>query len=221
MRLIIAIAAFAVVAGKATAQSPETIMDRAVSNYASMKTMRAEFRQTITNPLTGTTSVSRGEMRRRQPNLLAINFIEPSGDRIVADGKAVWVYLPSSTPGQVLRLTAGSKAAGSLDPGALFLSSPRSRYTMRAAGSEVIGGVKTSVIALTPKASNPPFSRARVWVDAATGATKQFEVTDANGLTRLVVITRVTANAPIERSAFSFTPPRNTRVLDSTAFGGM
>jgi outer membrane lipoprotein carrier protein len=220
MKLIFAFAAFAVVAGNATAQSPEAVMDRAVNNYASMKTMRAEFRQTITNPLTGTSSVSRGEILRRQPNLLAINFIEPGGDRIVADGKVVWVYLPSSTPGQVLRLTGGSKAAGTLDPGALFLTSPRTRYTMKAAGSEVIGGVKTSVIALTPKASSAPFTHAKVWVDA-TGATKQFEVTDANGLTRLVVITKVTANAPIAKSAFSFTPPRGTRVLDSTAFGGM
>jgi len=219
--MIFAIAAFAVAAGNARGQSPEAIMDRAVSNYASMKTMRAEFRQTITNPLTGTTSVSRGEILRRQPNLMAINFTDPSGDRIVADGKAVWVYLPSSTPGQVVRLTAGSKMAGTIDPGAIFLTSPRTRYTMKAAGSEIIGGVNTSVIALTPKSSNAPFSRAKVWVDAATGATKQFEVTDANGLTRVVVITKVSANAPIARSAFSFTPPRNTRVLDSTAFGGM
>ena len=221
MRMIFAIAAFAVVAGNARAQSPEAIMDRAVSNYASMKTMRAEFRQTITNPLTGTTSVSRGEILRKQPNLMAINFTDPSGDRIVADGKAVWVYLPSSTPGQVVRLTAGSKMAGTIDPGAIFLTSPRTRYMMKAAGNEVIGGVKTSIIALTPRASNAPFSRAKVWVDAATGAAKQFEVTDANGLTRLVVITKITANAPIARSAFSFTPPRGARVLDSTAFGGM
>ena len=221
MRIIVAFAAFAVVAGNARSQSPEAIMDRAVSNYASMKTMRAEFRQSITNPLTGTTSVSRGEILRKQPNLMAINFTDPSGDRIVADGKAVWVYLPSSTPGQVVRLTAGSKAAGTIDLGAIFLTSPRTRYTMKAVGTEVIGGVKTSIIALTPRASNAPFSRAKVWVDAATGATKQFEVTDANGLTRLVVITKITANAPIARSAFSFTPPRNTRVLDSTAFGGM
>lgn len=221
MRIIIAIAALAIAPGNAWTQSPEAVMDRAVSNYASMNTMRAEFRQTITNPITGTSSVSRGEMLRRKPNLLAINFIDPSGDRIVADGKAVWVYLPSSTPGQVLRLIAGSKVAGTLDPGALFLSSPRTRYTMKSAGSEVVGGAKTNVIILIPIASSAPFTRARVWVDAVTGATKQFEVIDANGLTRLVVITSLTANGPIDKSAFSFTPPRNTRILDSAAFGGM
>lgn len=220
MRLVIAIAAIAATAGSAKAQSPEAVMDRAVSNYASMNTMRAEFKQTITNPITGTRSVSRGELLRRKPNLLAINFTDPAGDRIVADGKAVWVYLPSSTPGQVVRLTSGSKAAGTIDPGALFLSSPRTRYDMKSAGTEVVGGVQTSVVSLTPKASSAPFSHARVWVDAA-GATKQFEVTDVNGLTRFVVITRLIANPPIDKSAFSFTPPRNARILDSAAFGGM
>jgi outer membrane lipoprotein carrier protein len=208
-------------AGTLHAQSPEAVMDRAVSKYASMKTMRAEFRQTITNPLTGTSSVSRGEILRRQPNLLAINFSDPKGDRIVADGKAVWVYLPSSSPGQVVRLTAGSKAAGNIDPGALFLTSPRARYTMKSAGRDVIGGAMTDVVILTPKLSSVPFTRAKVWLDASTSVAKQFEVTDANGLTRLVVITRLTSNGPIEKSAFTFAPPRNTRVLDSATFGGM
>lgn len=77
MRIITGIAAFAVAAGSLGAQTPEAVMDRAVRKYESMKTMRAEFRQTITNPLTGSTSVSRGELLRRQPNLLAINFSDP------------------------------------------------------------------------------------------------------------------------------------------------
>ena len=221
MRIIALFAAFAVVAGTARAQTPESVMDRAVANYSGMKSMRAEFRQTITNPLTGTTSIATGELLRRQPNLLAINFTNPKGDRVVADGMAVWVYLPSTAPGQVVRLTAGSKTAGTVDPGSLFLSSPRTRYTMKGAGSEFVGGTNTNVVLLTSKASNAPFTRAKVWVDASSGAVKQFEMADANGLTRLVVITRMIANPVIARSAFSFTPPPKTRILDSASFGGM
>lgn len=196
-------------------------MDRAASTYAGMKTVRAEFRQTITNPLTGTSSVSRGELLRRKPNLLAINFTDPKGDRVVADGKAVWVYLPSSAPGQVLRLSARNKSAGAIDPGALFLTSPRTRYSMKSGGTATVAGAKTDVVILTPKTSNAPFTSAKVWVDSRSGIVKQFEVTDGNGLTRFVVITRLTPNAPIDRSAFSFTPPRNARIVDSASFGGM
>ena len=196
-------------------------MDRAVNNYSSMKTMRVEFRQTITNPLTGTTSVSSGELLRRQPNLLAINFTNPKGDRIVSDGKAVWVYLPSTAPGQVVRLTRGSRAATTIDPQSLFLSSPRSRFNMSAAGTEFVGGTNANIIVLTPKTSSAPFTRARVWVNASNGAVKQFEVTDVNGLTRFIAITRIVANPVIARSAFSFTPPPRTRILDSASLGEM
>ena len=220
MRIITAVLAGALGASSLAAQSPEAIIDRAASKYASMKTMRAEFRQTITNPLTGTSSVSRGELLRREPNLLAINFTDPKGDRVVADGKAVWVYLPSSAPGQVMRLNARDKSARAIDPGALFLTSPRSRYTIRSGGTATVGGAKTDVVLLTPKTPNAPFTRAKVWVDAG-GNVKQFEVTDANGLTRFVVITRLVPNATIARSAFTFTPPRGARIVDSASFGGM
>jgi outer membrane lipoprotein carrier protein len=221
MRIIMAVGAVTFAAGALRAQSPEAVMDRAVSNYTSMKSMRAEFTQTIRNPLTGTTLVSEGELLRKRPNLLAINFTNPKGDRVVADGKAVWIYLPSSAPGQVVRLTAGAREAGNIDPGALFLSSPRTRYTMKGAGTEFVGGADTDVVILTPKSSNAPFTRAKVWVDASSGTVKQFEVTDANGLTRFVVITRLVPNPVIARSAFSFKPPPNTRILDSAAISGM
>jgi outer membrane lipoprotein-sorting protein len=46
---------------------------------------------------------------------------------------------------------------------------------------------------------------------------KQFEVVDQNGLKRNVVITRVIANPTIAASAFKFSPPPRTRILDSTA----
>jgi len=221
MRVITGIAALTLAAATAGAQSPEAVMDRAVKNYSSMKSMRAEFTQTITNPLTGTTSISSGELLRKQPNLMAINFIDPKGDRVVADGKAVWVYLPSSAPGQVVRLTSGSAAAGSIDPGSVFLTSPRTRYTMKSARSEFVGGVSTDVVLLTPKAANSPFTSAKVWVDASTGAVKQFDVTDANGLKRHVVITSLVANPVIPKSAFVFKAPPKTRILDSAALGGM
>src|SRR4029078_11631038 len=150
MRIISGIAAVAVLAASAQAQSPEAVMDRAVKNYESMKSLRAEFTQTITNPLTGTTSISTGELLRKQPNLLAINFTNPKGDRVVADGKAAWVYLPSPAPGQGIRLTAKTKAADNVEPVALFLSSPRTKYTLKGEAKQVVGGVNTDVVVLWP-----------------------------------------------------------------------
>ncbi|MEO8192269.1 MAG: outer membrane lipoprotein chaperone LolA [Gemmatimonadales bacterium] len=219
--IIAAIAAFAVATG-AQAQSSEAVMNRAVKTYSEMSSLRAEFRQTITNPLTGTSSVSRGVMLRKDPNLLSINFSDPKGDRVVSDGKTVWVYIPSSAPGQVIKMPAGgSGSMAMVDPGGMFLSSPSSRYTITGAGTATVGGRKTSVVNLVPKKSNNAFTRAKVWVDATDGMIRQFEVVDANGLTRLVTITSIKPNASIAASEFRFTPPKNARVLDSTALPSM
>src|SRR5437016_13213066 len=83
----------------AAAQNADPIIDRAVAAYAQLNTMRAEFRQTLTNPLTGTTQTTSGVILRKKPNFLSIYF--SSGDRVAAAGSTVWVYLPCSALGQV------------------------------------------------------------------------------------------------------------------------
>lgn len=222
MKTIVAAIIAVGAAGSVHAQSPDAVMDRAVKAYSDMQSMRAEFRQTITNPLTGTNAVSRGVLLRKNPNLLSINFTDPKGDRIVADGKSLWVFLPSSAPGQVIKVAAkGNNAMAMLDPAGVFLSSPSTRYTITAAGTATVAGRKTNVVNLLPKKSNDTFTRAKVWVDASDYSIRQFEVVDANGLTRLVTITSLQPNASISRSAFSFTPPKGARVLDSSALSGM
>lgn len=206
-------------AASAQAQSPGAIMDRAVKAYSDLRSVRAEFSQKITNPLTGTTASSRGVLVRKDPNLLSITFSDPKGDRIVSDGTSLWVYLPSTAPGQVIRTAASaSNAMAMVDPGGVFLSSPSTRYSISGAGTAIVSGQKTNVVNLVPKKPNGTFSRAKVWIDADSDLIRQFEVVDANGLTRLVTITSLKPNASIASSEFRFTPPRNVRVLDSGGY---
>ena len=112
------------------AQPAAAAVDRAVTAYNALSTVRAEFTQTITNPLTGTLLTARGEFVRRRPNLLSITFSDPQGDRIVADGQSVWVYLPSSAPGQVMKFGATDMNATRVDPASQFLVNPRERFTI-------------------------------------------------------------------------------------------
>lgn len=206
-------------AASAQAQTPEAIMQKASSAYSEMRTLRAEFQQAITNPLTGTNVLSRGVMFRRAPDLLSVNFTDPKGDRVVADGKSLWVYLPSSAPGQVMRLPANGKSTLALvEPGELFLTSSAKRYTITSAGSATVAGRRANVVELVPKQNNNMFSRAKVWVDAQDNSIRQFEVVDLNGLTRVVTITRLQPNVSISSAEFKFTPPKNARILDSSSF---
>lgn len=205
----------------AQAPSPaDRAIDAAVAAYAKIRTARASFEQTVTNPLTSRALSSRGEFEQERPDRFVFRFAEPKGDVIVSDGRFVWLYLPSSTPGQVIRAPLESGPAGSLDLIGEFFANPRARYTITDGGAATVGGRATRVVALTPKHRDAAFLRARVWIDPADGSLVQFEAEEPSGITRLVRITAFTPNAPVARGAFRFTVPKGVRVVDSKTLGG-
>ncbi len=205
--------------GAQTTATPtvEATVDRAVRAYEGMKSVRATFEQTMVNPLTGKSLVSRGEFLRRSPDLVSVRFTDPEGDRIVADGKSLWIYLPSTNPGQVIRMPLDASGTGTLDLTAQFLDSPWERYRITDGGTESVGDRDMRKLTLVPKsAGNLPFTSAIVWVDNGDGTIRQFEVTNAMGLTRRVRLLTLEPNAAIDRSAFTFTPPEGVEVFDRT-----
>src|SRR5689334_4666707 len=196
----------------ARAQSADAIIDRAAAAYARLGSMRAEFRQTLTNPLTGSTQTTSGVILRKKPNLLSITF--DGGDRVVADGSTLWAYLPSSVPGQVMRMPYSMTSAGSVDPADQFLNSPLKRFTVTSAGTATVAGRATHVVTLVPKRANSQFRSAKVWVDDADSSIRQFDVESSNGLRRRVVITRFVANPALTSSSFRFSPPKGAKIVD-------
>lgn len=218
------LACFAVVAMVAfpalsRAQSADAIIDRAASAYSRLNSMRAEFKQTLTNPLTGSTQTTNGVVLRKKPNLLSVNF--ESGDRVVADGSTLWLYLPSSVPGQVIRMPYSGSNASAFDPADEFLNSPRTRFTVSSAGTATIGGRATHAITLVPKRANNAFTTAKVWIDDKDSTIRQFDLESANGLRRHVVITSFTANPSLGRSSFRFVVPKGSKVVDQSGLAGV
>jgi len=199
----------------ARAQSADAIIDRAAAAYARLNSMRADFRQTLTNPLTGNTQTTKGVILRRKPNLLSIDF--ESGDRVAADGSTLWFYLPSSAPGQVIRMPYSGDNAITVDPANQFLNSPRTRFTVTSAGAANLAGRATHAVTLVPKRPNPAFTSAKVWIDDNDSSIRQFDLETANGLRRHVVITSFTANPDLSRASFRFTVPKGVKVVDQTS----
>ena len=196
----------------ARAQNAEAIIDRAVAAYARLTSMRAEFRQTLTNPLTGSTQTTTGVILRKKPNLLSINF--NSGDRVAADGSTLWLYLPSSAPGQVMRMPYSGGNAGAVDPANQFLDSPRTRFNVASAGTATVSGRATHAITLTPKRANSGITSAKVWIDDNDSSIRQFDVESPSGLKRRVVITSFTQNPSLSSSSFRFSVPKGARIID-------
>src|SRR6185312_5688552 len=135
---------------------------------------------------------------------VSVRFTDPAGDRIVANGKVVWVYLPSTNPGQVIRTNLDSSGVQVPDVATWFLDSPDTRYTISSAGTAVT---------LVPKDKSLPFSKATIWVDDDDSLIRQVETIDAQGLKRRIELTRLAPNATLDRDAFQFKVPKGVKVF--------
>ena len=198
---------------RAAAQSADSTLDRAVAAYATIKTARIAFTQTIDNALTGSTAESRGELQQRRPSRFAVNFDEPAGDRIVSDGHYVWVYLPSTNPGQVIRAKVGADV-GAPDFAAQFLEAPRKSYTVTGGSAAMIDGVPTHSVVLTPKSADSPFQKVTLWVNDGDALLRRVETVDGSGVVRRITVTKFAKNAPVDASAFVFHVPAGVKVFD-------
>jgi outer membrane lipoprotein carrier protein len=217
MRMVIMLALFAPLAH---AQSVDDILARANAAYEHVTTVKASFEQTLTSGLTGDTSQAKGDMLQLRPNRLSVKFSEPAGDRIVADGTWLWVYAPSATPGQVIKMPlaggADDNEAAAVDFVREFTDNPRTRFNVSAGPADTAEGHKAHVLVLVPKKPGQ-YTKATVWVDDDDGVVRQFEVVDGTGSTRRIRFTKLAFNVPVDKSQFSYTPPNGVKVVDRQA----
>jgi chaperone LolA len=206
-----------VAAPRAGAQSVDATIDRAVAAWAKIRTVRGTFEQTVTNSLTGTSAMSRGDYVQERPNRLSIRFHPPASGEIVADGQVVWVYLPGSTPGQVFKRRATDRSAVPIDLTGQFLDSPRTKYDIAEAPSKTVDRHETHGLILTPKpGSDAPFTKATVWVDDDDSLIREFELVEPSGVTRHIHLLTVQVDAQVDQSTFKFTIPKGVKVVDQT-----
>lgn len=200
-----------------SAQSVDATIDRAVAAWAKVTTVRGTFEQTVSNSLTGSSATAHGEYTQERPNRLAIRFTAPDSGAIVSDGKAVWVFLPSSAPGQVVKRPATDRSASPIDLTGQFLDAPRTKYDISAAGTRTVDGHSAHGLLLVPKkGATAPFSKATVWVDDDDSLIREFEETEPSGVTRHVHITSIQTNVPVDRGTFSFAIPKGVKIVDQT-----
>jgi len=196
-------------------RAQDDLLDRAVAAWAKVKTARANFEQTITNSLTGRTLKATGEYQQQRPGKVSIKFDDPANDRIVADGKQLWLYLPSSAPGQVIRTDLKEGGSGTVDLSAQFLTAPRSRFTITAGPAAVLDGRATHIYTLVPKNKDAAhFQSAMVWIDDTDAMVRKFELTENANVNRRVRMTSFKTNVPVDASAFVFKVPDGVRVVD-------
>src|SRR5437867_9373996 len=197
-----------------TAQDPWPVLDHASQTYQTIANLSADFLQVVANPMIGAPDTTRGRLYQMRPSRFAMRFTDPKGDRIVADGRYLWLYTPSTTPGQVIR--SRIPEVGTTGPNLIgqFVERPRERYTARYVRSDSLGGTMVDVVALSPKEKDQPYSGAVIWVDRNDRLVQRIDITEASGQQRTVILGNLKVNRGAPGREFTFSLPAGVRVVD-------
>jgi outer membrane lipoprotein carrier protein len=202
------------VAPAARAQDANALVGRSSRVYRSLTSLTADFVQLIDNPMIDSAE-SRGTLVQAGPDKLAMRFTDPPGEAVIIDGRSVWVYTPSTTPGQVIRMSvpSGGPVYG-YNMLAWLLDRPAERYTASYLQADVVGGRSMDVVELVPAVPDLPFEKAVLWLDRADGIPRRLEITEHSGATRTLTLSKVRVNRSVPDSTFRFAVPSGVRVVD-------
>jgi outer membrane lipoprotein carrier protein len=200
--------------GSLPAQDAQAIVGRSSRVYRSLSSLTADFVQVIDNPMIDSAE-SRGTLVQAGPAKLSMRFSDPPGEAVVIDGQYVWVYTPSTVPGQVVRLRApsGGPVYG-YNLLAWFLDRPAERYESKYLREEKIGTRPADVIELTPAVPDLPFERAVIWLDRQDGLPRRLEITEKSGALRTLILSNLRVNRRVSDDTFEFDVPSGVRVVD-------
>jgi outer membrane lipoprotein carrier protein len=213
-RMLLLLGLLAVAPTAARAQDASALVGRSSRVYRSLSSLTADFVQIIDNPMIDSAE-SRGRLVQAGPDKLAMRFTDPPGEAVIIDGRSVWVYTPSTTPGQVIRMSvpSGGPVYG-YNMLAWLLDRPAERYTASYRQADVVGGRSMDVVELVPAVPDLPFEKAVLWLDRADGIPRRLEITEHSGATRTLTLSKVRVNQSVPESTFRFDVPSGVRVVD-------
>jgi outer membrane lipoprotein-sorting protein len=191
----------------------QAIAARAASIYRSLTSLSAEFTQVIDDEALGRLE-SHGTLVQSGQNKLAMRFTDPKGDAIVVDGRHVWVYTPSTTENQVIRMPLPSGPVYGFNLMAWLLDRPTERYRIKYLKRDFVDFAQVDVLQFEPTSPQMPFRKAILWIDRDSGLPRKMEIEEEPGAVRTLTLSKMRTNQPVNEKTFRFDVPSGVRVVD-------
>jgi outer membrane lipoprotein carrier protein len=213
MKTVLVLLLFFAGTRQVSAQNAADIASRASRTYRNTSPIRASFQQVIEDRMIGTQE-SKGELVQSGNAYLAMRFSDPKGDMIVLDGTSVWLYTPSTTPGQVIRTPIPSDPVYGPNVLGRILDKPNERYQVAWVREDSVDGRAVDVLEFIPTSADPLFSRAVIWIDRQSLLPRRLELDERSGVHRTLTLSRIRTNASVSQKEFVFQLPDGVRVID-------
>lgn len=204
--------ALALTAAPLRAQRADSIIERASATYRALRSLTAQFDQVVSNEMIGTFT-SRGTLAQAGASRLSMRFSDPPAEAIVIDGTFVWLYTPSTAPGQVLRAPIASAAGYGVNLLGWLLDRPAERYAITFLRTDRVAGTPVDVLRLQPVVDGLPFTSATLWLGQGDALPRRLEVSEPSGNQRTLTLSRLRTNVDLPAGTFAFTPPAGVKVV--------
>lgn len=194
-------------------QDAGAIARRSSGVYRALSAIRADFRQVIEDRMIGTQETA-GQLVQAGDARLVMRFSDPQGDAIVIDGTHVWLYTPSTTPGQVIRMALPHDPVYGPNVLARILDRPTERYEIAYLRADTLDNQTVDVLEFVPNVADPLFRRAIIWVDRTEGLPRRLELFELTGIHRTLDLFRIQLNPALSKDTFTFKVPAGVRVIE-------
>lgn len=213
------LAAVVAAAPAATAQGapsgPLPSVQDAVANvqkfYNQTQTFQSDFEQHYLAKAYNQTKDSTGHVTFSKPGKMNWVYNTPKGNRIVSDGKTVWVYDAGNN--QVVKQDVTKSAMPSV---LSFLSGQgnlANDYDFQIFDGAQMNFPGGYVLVGTPKVANPSVVKVLFYVDKATSQIRRGMVIDGQGNRNRFDFTNPQVNTAANPAQFTFTPPAGASVV--------
>jgi outer membrane lipoprotein carrier protein len=198
-------------AGAVPALTLDEVVAGLESTYRKIDDLRAEFVQNAYNQSLGESIRAEGVVYLKKPGKMRWEYRNPSPQRIVSDGKGLWVYTPELNQvntGEAPRALAGP--AGSFLAG---LGQLRETFDVRFLNPLKVDDAGNPVLDLRPKRPEPVLTRLIITVDRKEFLVRKAVLYDQFDNTVTMQFTKVSVNSGLADKLFTFTPPKGAAVV--------
>ncbi len=163
----------------------------------------------------GKKTVQSGVVKSKNPNLLLAEFNSPSGQKIVANGKMLWIYIPSMNvvAEQDLKDDKGTVFASGTKSGLNRLFSKyHYKFASKTQPEVMKDGKKYYTLNLDQKESRSGYRTMKLWIN------EEFVIVKAEGLTSTnkkvtIEFSNIDLTQEFQKGIFKFEIPSNARVI--------
>lgn len=179
--------------------------DRLNTALSSLDNLKAEFKQTVLDDNKKVVQQSMGEVSIQRPGKFAWIYQQPYEQRIIADGKELWVYDVDLAQVTVKPMEQGLASAP------IMVLMKKQRVETEFDVNEVGQRKFLFWVELTPKKSDMEFSRVYLGLEGET--IKAMELRDNFGQSTQIVFENLRKDVIFKPGTFEFDPPPGVDVF--------